>query len=211
MFNFDLGDCADTEVIISLGIAAISLIVTIFMAVTDFGSILGAWSIISHHQLLCLIPILKINLPIKLNNFTLGFKWFMFSQNFFLIEDIWDWNSNIIDIESKQKNWYLENIGVQYESTVINMVTIVTMVFLLFWYDIISSLVKRLFLKSRNIIDEQTHGAEGNKIKWHYNLYIRIYKSVFMVMVLSLTFEVYEFNPNSASLYLQVLLLSLFF
>ena len=50
--------------------------------------------------------------------------------------------------------------------------------------------------------DNDENIEERNKIGWHYNLYIRIYVSVFMMLILSVLFELSEFNPNSASLYM---------
>lgn len=133
------------------------------------------------------MPILPFNFPAKINNFVTGFEYFMFSQNFLFIEDSFNWSKSFINFDEEQNNWYLHDIGIQFESTFVNVGTIIKIVLLLVLIDLIYMFVYKTWIKSRVTSESKLKKLHDYFISlFHYNIYIRVYMSVFMTLVLSI-------------------------
>jgi hypothetical protein len=184
-----------------------SAILTVISTAVNFGSSMGIWSIIGHHQLLCLIPILQITFPVKINNFVTGFEYFMFSQNFLFFEDSFEISKDFIDVDKAQENWYLHDIGVEFESTLINVNTILKVLLLLVLVNLVYMLAYKTCIKKRITEESKMKKVHDYFISlFHYNIYLRVYMSVFMTLVLSLCFELNEFNTSTSSLFITIVL-----
>jgi hypothetical protein len=151
------------------------------------------------------MPILPITFPGKINNFVTGFEYFMFSQNFLFVEDSFNWFKDIVDIDKGQMNYYLYDIGAKYESTLINISTILKLVLLILLLNLIYMLIYNLLVKNRITDDskiKKVHDYVSSIL--HYNIYVRIYMSIFMILVLSIFFEIDKFNTSTSSLFISI-------
>jgi hypothetical protein len=184
-----------------------SAILTIITTIVGFSSAVGIYSIIGHHQLLCMIPILPISFPAKINNFVTGFEYFMFSANFLFIEDSFNWSKDFIDTTKGQVNWYLHDIGVEFESTLINISTILKIVMLIASIHLTYMVVYKSCIKNR-IPDQSRINNVHDYIStlFTYNIYVRFYMSVFMTLVLSICFELDEFSTSTSSLFITIVI-----
>jgi hypothetical protein len=191
-----------TQVAIGTGVLA-----GVTSALIGASSSQGAWSSINQFQLYLYIPLIGAFIHEDLLMFLEGFSFALFNFAFVPLTKIPGLSSILNLLSSELNEGYVNNIGIEYESTTKNIASLLAIsAFLL---SLHLSLVLPLFIKSKKY--DQTHKfriySEKLFFLFTFNIYVRMFLESYIVISLSTLFQIWDNDHIEGPLILTVAIL----
>ena len=182
-----------TIAVLSVGITA-----SVLVSLLTTSSPHTIWLMMNQYQLLILLPLTKAYIPIDVIKYILGMEFTLFNLNFMNFDGAFRYDNLLHDFSDKQTDWYKTQIGIKYQSAIVNHMSLALGLFFLvmihLWVIITNCILRKrwsdwCFTKLISLINK--YFSSG--------IYGRTILEAFQFIALWSTLEIYNHNANSTS------------
>ena len=115
-----------TIAVLSVGITA-----SVLVSLLTTSSPHTIWLMMNQYQLLILLPLTKAYIPIDVIKYILGMEFTLFNLNFMNFDGAFRYDNLLHDFSDKQTDWYKTQIGIKYQSAIVNHISLALGLFFL--------------------------------------------------------------------------------
>jgi hypothetical protein len=181
-------------------------------AILSSSSSQGAWSSVNQFQLYLLIPLIGAYIHKDVLAFLEGFNFSMISFSFLSLDSI-PIIKNILSLFPGAPNSpYMQSIGLEYESTIRNIMVTVIVILVLLLLHILIAIPLQIHTRKYDEDSKLRRFSKFIFLFFTFTIYIRVILESYLIVCLSCVLEFWRLGPNEAVAVLAfIVLFTVFF